>query len=49
MLTDIVGFTTLAEQSAPERVTEFVNRHFTMLTAASRPRAARWRSSSATA
>jgi class 3 adenylate cyclase len=32
MLTDIVGFTTLAEQSSPEAVTEFVNRHFTMLT-----------------
>jgi adenylate cyclase len=32
MLTDIVGFTTLAERSTPEAVTEFVNRHFTMLT-----------------
>jgi adenylate cyclase len=32
MLTDIVGFTTLAEQSAPAAVAEFVNRHFTMLT-----------------
>ena len=33
MLTDIVGFTTLAEQSAPAAVTDFVNRHFTMLNA----------------
>ena len=33
MLTDIVGFTTLAEQSTPEAVTDFVNRHFTMLNA----------------
>ena len=32
MLTDIVGFTALAERSTPEAVTEFVNRHFTMLT-----------------
>lgn len=32
MLTDIVGFTTLAEQSTPAAVAEFVNRHFTMLT-----------------
>jgi class 3 adenylate cyclase len=32
MLTDIVGFTTLAERSTPEAVAEFVNRHFTMLT-----------------
>ena len=31
MLTDIVGFTAMAEQSAPSVVTEFVNRHFTML------------------
>ena len=33
MLTDIVGFTTMAEQSAPAVVTDFVNRHFTMLNA----------------
>jgi class 3 adenylate cyclase len=32
MLTDIVGFTTLAERDTPEAVTAFVNRHFTMLT-----------------
>jgi class 3 adenylate cyclase len=32
MLTDIVGFTMLAERSSPEAVTDFVNRHFTMLT-----------------
>lgn len=32
MLTDIVGFTTLAERNLPEMVTAFVNRHFTMLT-----------------
>jgi class 3 adenylate cyclase len=32
MLTDIVGFTTLAEHNTPEAVTDFVNRHFTMLT-----------------
>ena len=32
MLTDIVGFTTLAERATPEAVTAFVNRHFTMLT-----------------
>ena len=32
MLTDIAGFTTLAERSPPEMVTAFVNRHFTMLT-----------------
>ena len=32
MLTDIVGFTTLAERDTPEAVTHFVNRHFTMLT-----------------
>jgi adenylate cyclase len=32
MLTDIVGFTTLAEQSTPEEMAAFVNRHFTMLT-----------------
>ena len=32
MLTDIVGFTTLAERNPPEMVTAFVNRHFTMLT-----------------
>jgi class 3 adenylate cyclase len=31
MLTDIVGFTTMAEQSSPDEVTDFVNRHFTML------------------
>ena len=31
MLTDIVGFTTMAEQSTPAVVTDFVNRHFTML------------------
>jgi adenylate cyclase len=33
MLTDIAGFTTLAERSTPAALTEFVNRHFTMLTA----------------
>jgi adenylate cyclase len=33
MLTDIVGFTTLAERSTPASLTEFVNRHFTMLNA----------------
>lgn len=33
MLTDVVGFTSLAERSTPETVTEFVNRHFTMLAA----------------
>ena len=33
MLTDIVGFTTMAEQSSPAVVTDFVNRHFTMLNA----------------
>ena len=33
MLTDIVGFTTLAEQSTPAALTAFVNRHFTMLNA----------------
>lgn len=32
MLTDIVGFTALAERNPPEMVTAFVNRHFTMLT-----------------
>lgn len=32
LLTDIVGFTTMAERSSPEAVTAFVNRHFTMLT-----------------
>ena len=31
MLTDIVGFTAMAEQSSPDEVTAFVNRHFTML------------------
>lgn len=31
MLTDIVGFTSMAEQSSPTVVTDFVNRHFTML------------------
>ncbi len=31
MLTDIVGFTTMAEQSSPTVVADFVNRHFTML------------------
>lgn len=31
MITDIVGFTTMAERSAPEAVTEFVTRHFTLL------------------
>jgi class 3 adenylate cyclase len=31
MLTDIVGFTAMAEQSSPDEVTDFVNRHFTML------------------
>ena len=31
MLTDIVGFTTMAEQNSPAVVTDFVNRHFTML------------------
>lgn len=31
MLTDIVGFTSMAEQSTPAVVTDFVNRHFTML------------------
>jgi class 3 adenylate cyclase len=31
MLTDIVGFTSMAEQRSPAEVTEFVNRHFTML------------------
>ncbi len=38
MLTDIVGFTTLAEQSTPAAVTDFVNRHFTMLNALRRGR-----------
>lgn len=33
LLTDIAGFTSLAERSSPEAMTEFVNRHFTMLTA----------------
>ncbi len=31
MLTDIVGFTAMAEKSAPAAVADFVNRHFTML------------------
>ena len=33
LLTDIVGFTTLAERTPPEGLTEFINRHFTMLSA----------------
>jgi adenylate cyclase len=33
LLTDIVGFTTLAERAPPEGLTEFINRHFTMLSA----------------
>ena len=33
MLTDIVGFTTLAEPMTPAAVSDFVNRHFTMLNA----------------
>jgi adenylate cyclase len=33
MLTDVAGFTSLAERSAPEAMREFVNRHFTMLEA----------------
>lgn len=33
LLTDIVGFTTLAERSAPEAIAALVNRHFTTLTA----------------
>ena len=31
MLTDIVGFTTMADRARPTRSTDFVNRHFTML------------------
>jgi class 3 adenylate cyclase len=31
MMTDIAGFTTLAEHTTPEALTEFVNRHFTLL------------------
>jgi adenylate cyclase len=33
LLTDIVGFTTLAERTPPEGLTEFINQHFTMLSA----------------
>lgn len=33
MMTDIAGFTPLAEHSSPEAMTEFVNRHFTLLNA----------------
>ena len=33
MLTDVAGFTSLAERSTPEAMREFVNRHFTMLEA----------------
>lgn len=33
MLTDIAGFTTLAERLAPEAVTAYLNRHFTALAA----------------
>lgn len=32
MMTDIAGFTALAERTTPEALTEFVNRHFTLLT-----------------
>lgn len=33
LMTDIVGFTGLAERTTPEALTRFVNQHFTMLTA----------------
>jgi adenylate cyclase len=33
MLTDVAGFTSLAERSTPEEVTALVNRHFTLLAA----------------
>ena len=40
MITDIVGFTTLAERSTPEAVTAFVTRHFTLLNRCVETRAA---------
>lgn len=33
LLTDIAGYTTLAERTSPEAVTDYLNRHFTLLNA----------------